>query len=319
MKSKLLTVCMTKRLGINKMENVFSYFPANVKDVRPAGTCTLNDLHRAIKNPKKEIRDIFLKIREADEINDVAEKQRLKEHLYYFTPAVKINNRRSYEGIEYFTGIMPLDFDKLDKSLVNDFKNYLFQTHSFIISCWVSASGRGVRALAKIPIVKTVDEFKLVFKALEYYEPDELRQYHGFDGITKNPTQPVFLSHDPDILIRDNAITYMRMYAEPQINNNYKPFKDPVNYDSAVEFIVKRSISKITNEGHWILRATAYMLGGYVAGGYIAESEAINLINSQILNHPYLSKKPDVYIKTAFTMIKKGQNEPLTLRDYGKR
>jgi len=297
----------------------FSYFPANVKIVRPIGTCTLQDFHRAIKQPKPGVRKTLEKIKIAVKTGNEAEKHRLKEHLFYFTPAVKIKDRRSYSGIESFTGLMPLDFDKLDPDIVVDFKHYLFETYKSIISCWISASGKGVRALINIPVVLSVDQFKSIFKALEYYEPENFMQFNGFDPITKNPTQPVFISYDPDILIRENAEMYMRVFSDPEKLNNNIVLKEPDNQESIIKNIVIKSLSRIINEGHPILRATSYALGGYVASGYISESTAIDFIENQINIHSYLSKKANVYKKTAQTMIRKGQSEPLNLNYYAKR
>ena len=287
----------------------FSYFPANVHIVKPSGTVNLNQFYRAISNPNKKMKEVLSQIRKASETGDIPLKQKLKEHLFYFTPAVKIKNRRSYSDIEYFTGILPLDFDKIDNA--PEFKEFIFNDHSFVMSAWLSASGKGVRALVKIPIVKTVNEFKEYFSGLERIEPGNFRQFVGFDGITKNPTQPVFLSYDPNILIREDAEIWDIPYVEYE---KPKPIIK-LNHASASYFERKaqKSISRITNEGHYILRATAYMLGGYVGSGALDQFEAQNIINNCIDNHSYLSKKSEIYKKTAITMINKGSQKPLAI------
>lgn len=288
---------------------IFSYFPANVHIVKPSGMVNLKQFYRAISNPSDKMKDLFVQIRKASDNGDIPLKQKLKEHLFYFTPAVKIKERRSYEGIEYFTGILPLDFDKIDNA--KEFKEFIFNEHPFIMSAWLSASGKGVRALVKIPIVKTVGQFKEYFAGIEKTEPANFRQFVGFDGITKNPTQPLFLSYDPDILIRNNADLWDVSFIEQEI-------KKPIikyNQASATYFERKaqKSISRITNEGHFILRATAFMLGGYVGSGALDQFEAQNIINRCIEGHSYLSQKSEIYKKTAMTMISKGSLKPLTV------
>ena len=74
------------------------------------------------------------------------------------------------------------------------------------------------------------------------------------------------------------------------------------------------ALNKITDAGHPILRATSYALGGYCGAGYIQKDYAIQMIEKMIRSNSYLSKKPDVYIKTAITMINKGEAQPLFLK-----
>jgi len=56
------------------------------------------------------------------------------------------------------------------------------------------------------------------------------------------------------------------------------------------------------------------LLGGYVGANYIDYNDAITLINRLIDSQSYLSKKPDVYKKTAKTMIDKGINQPTYIK-----
>ena len=78
------------------------------------------------------------------------------------------------------------------------------------------------------------------------------------------------------------------------------------------KLIVNR-INTITDSGHSILRATAYLLGGYVGAGYLDYNYSIQMINNLIDSHHYLSQKGYVYKKTAKTMIDKGILTPTYL------
>jgi hypothetical protein len=97
----------------------------------------------------------------------------------------------------------------------------------------------------------------------------------------------------------------------------YPIYKGTDDQQRHVINIVKKSISKITDNGHPQLRAIAYALGGYVGGGYIDYGSAVRVINDLIESNNYLSEKPKVYQRTAKEMIDKGQSQPLNLPDNG--
>jgi hypothetical protein len=244
----------------------------------------------------------------ADENKDVKLKQELKTKLYSFNPCIFIEGKRKYENIKHFTGLLMLDFDKMESSeYAQEFKEYLFNKNKFIISSWLSASKRGVRAVVKIPICSNVDEFKHYFNAIQI----ELGSYKGFDSAPKNCVLPLFISYDPEILIRTDYTIW---------NKKFIPIEKPpvIQYlvsdkTSSIEKIILGRINTITDSGHSILRATAYLLGGYVGAGYLDYHYSIQMINKMIDSHHYLSQKGYVYKKTSLTMINKGMLSPVYL------
>jgi hypothetical protein len=288
----------------------FNYYPADIKKSIPIGMIDVNQFLKSIESPKPEIIKIFELIRQAEIEGDETTKSSLKQSLYSFTPCVLINQgmTRKYENIHSFTGLMMLDFDHLDKQYAKEFKEFLFNEYPFIIATWLSASGKGVRALVNIPQVSSIGEFKSLFMGLAY---NEMAQYNGFDFAPKNCVLPLFMSYDPDLIKGDTTELWDTHYKEP-----VKPKTEQYKYDtnpSKVNQIVESAIGKITSNGHPQLRATSFALGGYVGAGYIDSESATDLIYSLIDLNDYLSKKPDVYKKTAKTMIDKGINSPLHL------
>lgn len=284
----------------------FNYYEARINASRPAGTITMQQFFEAIRNPKPHIREIFDKIHRADMEGDKELKAQLKTQLYSFTPCVIIKGRRRYDDIQEFTGLMMLDFDKIDHA--QEFKEFLFNQYDFIIATWLSASGRGVRALVNIPVVNSPDEFKALFEGIAH---EEMMQYEGFDTAPKNPVLPLFLSYDPDIYLGDTQGLWTIRH-NPPIAAPKQQFKFEQN-PTRVEAIIKAAIDKIHDNGHPQLRAAAYCLGGYVGGGAINRDHAIEYIHSLIHHNDYLSIKPEVYKKTAVEMINKGINQPLYL------
>lgn len=291
------------------MKNIiFPYYDADITRHTPLGYVSLDYLLNAIKSPKKDIKHIFEQIMIADENKDAKRKQELKTKLYSFNPCVYIEGKRKYESIKHFTGLLMLDFDKMESvQYAKEFKEYLFNKNKFIISSWLSASKRGVRAVVSIPICNSVDEFKHYFNAIER----EFNSYIGFDPAPKNCVLPLFISYDPEILIRTDFTTWKQKYIPviqpPVIQYNV------TDKSSVIEKIIAKRIDTITDSGHGILRATSFTLGGYVSAGYCQQEWAMNLMNKLIDSHHYLRQKAHVYKKTSNTMIKKGMLSPIYL------
>ena len=285
----------------------FQYYPADITKCAPIDFVNLQDFLNSIKKPKEKTRKLFEAIKKAEIEGDFKTKAELKCKLYKFTPCVNINRWRALKNITSFTGLMVLDFDHLEQEYAFNFKQVLFDECKFIVACWLSPSRHGIKALVKIPIVKSPDEFKSYFLALE----KEIGHLKGFDKTAKNCVLDLFLSYDDNLLFRPDAITWTKQYFEPVKEIVYREIQtDKTNL--IVDIIVK-NINKITDTGHQILRATSFSLGGYVSAGYITRSDAEYLINRCIDGNSYLSQKASVYKKTANTMIDKGFYFPLYL------
>jgi len=289
----------------------FQYYESDIKSTKPLGDVSLNYWIKSMLNPKEKFESVFLAIEEASKSQNKAEKDKLKRHLYYFTPCVIINNQRKYANIERFTGLITIDFDMLEPDYAIEFKKALFDEYKFIICTWLSASKKGVRALVKIPIAKDVKEFKEYFNAIE----QELGIYKGFDKAPQNCVLPMFMSYDKEILFRDDYCTWTKKYT-PSVKPIIQQYF--ITGDStAVERIIHSAVSKIVSNGHPQLRAVSYALGGYVSAEYISEQDALYLINRCIDSNAYLSRRTngmnmaEVYKTTAKTMVIKGQSEKL--------
>jgi len=288
---------------------IFNYYPSDIKSTKPLGAITLDRFVEVIKNPKQETKDLFIQLKEAHENKDLALKQQLKSKLYYFTPCVFVKEARKYDNIINFTGLLALDFDKLETERCKEFKHYLFHLHHFVVAAWISPSQHGVRALVSIPVCNSVYEFKTYYNAIE----KEFGDYNGFDKATKNCILPMFLSYDEKILYRENYTTWNKqlIIVEQPIVKQYI-IKDKTNL---IEAITKSAIDKITGNGHPQLRAIAFAVGGYIAAGYIDSYDAKIILHNLIDSNEYLNKKPSVYKQTAEQMIIKGQAKPLYLQE----
>ena len=293
---------------------LFQYYGSDIRNTTPLGCVSLDYWIQSMVNPKPEFKDIFEKIQIASLSNNKAEKDELKRHLYFFTPAVLVNSKRRYSDINRFTGLLTVDFDGLEIDYAKEFKEALFKEYKFIICSWLSASKKGVRALIKSPISKNVNEFKSYYNAIR----EELSIYNGFDVATQNAVLPMFMSYDSEILFRNDYTEWNKKYTAPEPLKIQQYFVNESN--SNIDKIVISGVNKITSNGHPQLRAVAFALGGYISAGYITESNAIKLIENCINNNAYLNRRhnglqmAEVYKTTAKTMILNGQFKPLFIK-----
>jgi hypothetical protein len=291
----------------------FQFYPARVNSKKPIGEVTLQEFLNANKNPNDEIKAVFAKIAKAEAEGDAKLKATLKqENLFYFTPCVYTDGQgRGYINIIKFTGLLVLDFDHIENA--TQFKKYIFETFPSVVAGWLSPSKKGVKFLVKIPVVNTVDEFKSYFYGLGI----EMEKFKGFDGTGQNAILPLFLSYDPDLLYRPEAETWTKRgkminafvaSAVPSV-----PVVIGQGDKARVQNIIINLFASIVSDGHPQVRSAGVTLGGYVASGYVEQSEAIDFINSLINNNSYLSKGISGYQKTAKTAVQAGMLAQLTL------
>lgn len=292
------------------LKTKFQYYSGNIFDSIPKGTLSLSQFIAKTKKPKQHTIDLLKNIRTT---TSKAARDKLKTQLPSFTPSAFVTpgTSRKYDNIDHFTGLLMLDFDNLpNANYAKEFKKALFNEFAYIQATWLSSSGLGVRGIVNIPVVETVEQFKLHYAAIQ----KELEQYKGFDTATKNAILPMFYSYDPNILHRDTPKTFTDTYTplKPRRPKHIPPLHEPTErYEKWAIKNTKKSINKITDNGHPQLRGAAYAMGGYVAAGYVTEFDAINTLNSLIDSNSYLSQKAHTYKRTAKEMIHKGQSEPL--------
>jgi hypothetical protein len=307
---------------------MISYYNGNIKDSICRGHVTLEQFVRANSKPLPKMLAIFDKIRQAELDGDKQLKMRLKENLYSFTPGVTIpkGQSRKYDNIAGFTGLMQLDFD--NEPLGNDLKDWLFNDNPECICAYTSPSGVGVKALFKIPVVKTVDEYQEYFLGVEEYM--ENCGIDSFDHAPYNCILPLFLSLDKDILYRDNALKWAKKclkndistFANLQITAPTNTMPTGGEEFGSVEYYKRITIEIFTakvdgiraDPGHPVLRDACLVLGSRVGAGYIDKGEAELLAQYAIRINGYLCRKKELginnYIKTSKWGIQIGSTRP---------
>lgn len=293
----------------------FPYFPSRVDATVPLGMVSLEKFLESHKTPTEKIRKVFDSIEEASKAGDEKLKSELKQNnLFYFTPTVNLNYR-NYNSIESFNPLMVAEYDKIGEERAEWLKRAIFERFNSCVCAYLSPSKNGVKFMFRIPIVKTVDEYKEYFYGLSFY----LSMLQGFDTINANPTQPLFISYDSDILIRPEQEVQEWTTRGFKLNS-FKKFDGEITQVEATEeerrrvfYNIRTAIEKIEDNGHPQILSTATSLGGFVAAGYLGIEEAEEFIHELIEENEYLSKGIKGYQKTASQMIQRGMNSPLYL------
>jgi len=127
-------------------------------------------------------------------------------------PAICFNgtfNHRSINGLLKKSGLIILDFDKFE----NKEDAYIFKdsisSNEFIFSCWISPSGKGVKALVKIPVDNYHKEY---FDALKVYYNSP-----NWDNSGSDVSRVCFESYDPEIYINLESKLWYEL-EQPEIN-----------------------------------------------------------------------------------------------------
>jgi len=288
----------------------FQFYPNNIKIVKPVGELTLGQFLKSIKHPKREMMQLFLDIEEASRVGDLKKKAELKAKLHYTTPAILSDGKgRSYENIISFNGIACIDVDGLEPEYAEQFKKYLFHTYKFFIATYLSPSRKGVRGLIRIPVVKTVQEYKEFY----YGVLSVLQDYKGVDYCLKNPALPQYWTYDGGLLYRLDATVWdgkgIQIDEFEVSDEEFEPleFVDPKDVEG-IKLMIKRMIAKIDVEqsGHLTVRSCSLLIGGWIKYGYLPYDEAIDYLFDCMDESTYLQKGMRGYKKTAVDMVKRG-------------
>ncbi|MBW6480866.1 MAG: hypothetical protein K0B37_15660 [Bacteroidales bacterium] len=168
----------------------------------------------------------------------------------------------------------------LDADHVTDapfYRDYLFNNYHFVFSSWISPSGDGVKFLCRIPEVNSDEEYKEYYRSLLVVFDDATT-----DTSNSDIARTCFESFDPDIRMREwDKTSVFDQKTETQsppsgTQTSQKVADDPLQ-------IAARMVQKAPDGTKYftLLRASR-LLGGYIAGKLLDETEAINLLESEI-------------------------------------
>lgn len=295
----------------------FPYYSGNIKLTKCMGYVSLEQFINAHLTPTLENKIIFesIKVCVTPQV-----KRELKHQLFSFTPSVMIpfGLKRKYDNIARWTGLMQLDFDKLDtEEEAEILKDHLFHNYPQIVCAYLSPSRKGIKCLMRTTMPNSLAHYKAMHKAVE----NEMEQYSYFDAATSNAILPLFLSYDENILYRDysDCVTwdetcwketeYKHLNEAPPRNHPNLIPKGENDHNKTIR-IFKNKIQNINDSGHPQVRSACLILGSRCGAGYITTTEATDLMYSEIKNSSYLSKGTQGYLDTANWALIEGSKNP---------
>lgn len=238
--------------------------------------------------------------------NDSPEQNELKRSLQ----AVTFGGTFSYRAINNLkeaSGLLVLDFD-IDGYVIPD------SLLPFTYAYFRSPRGR-LKVVVRIPAVANDHEFKEYFYALQEAYPD-------VDASGKDIVRLCFMSHDPSLVINEQAEIWTTRKVMPL------PPRRPRSDESALHRkTITSNFSKMTIAMGMIRSApqgqrtaiafdAGRLIGGYIAGGEIAESE-VGFFEGFIQTNA-----PDDYkdhTRSFLNGIEKGKQDPLKDRDRTRK
>ena len=203
-----------------------------------------------------------------------------KVNLSAFTMSGTFQRRNKREMLTY-SGIIQGDIDKLTEDQAKELRDRI-SSDPHILFGFISPSGRGVKFGFISPSKKDHERQFVAFKDyfLNTYNIDE----KNWDDSTKDISKLCFFSWDADAFINDNAIIYDIPISEPCFFDAgaYNPSKKGNGTNRYAEKVLVSACDAISRAGDGERHSTrlkqAHTVGGYVAGGHLNESEALNAL-----------------------------------------
>lgn len=282
----------------------FQFYKNDIKQIEPIGEVSLSYFINSVKNPTKEVEELFDKIRS----NPIKEERNvLKSSTYAFTPSVFVEGSRKYSDIKYFTGIMVVEFDNISDA--EGLKNILFENYKFIITAFISPSGKGVKTFWKIPICKSIEEYKGYFRGVSI----QMKHLKGFDRANLNCVLPLYHSVDKKLLYRPDAHTF-DVWAYPPKEDDFILDENKIGCDKDINGIlmgIRERITSIEEGGYAKVHKDAFLLGGFVGGNKISYTKAHNFLKECIEDMGVDDRYKNIYINNLRNSINKGIKKPI--------
>ena len=292
------------------LDTKFAYYPNNVYVTQPSGEISLRRFVKAVREPKPETKQLFLAIKAAAAKEDLELKGNLKKNLFYFTPCVNTDGKgRSYNNITSFTGFVQVDFDGIGDP--EELRDSFFESVKSCTICGVSPSGKGIKAILRIPVVETVDEYKAYFYGIAHH----LEKYEGFDMAPQNCCLPLYMFYDPDARYREDA-TVSTIRGEKINAFSKDKIVDIASYEDGevatkeikkkISSYIKNKINRIDDNAYPQILSLGTVIGGFVTYYSLDFDLVIDYTNEIIDTNGYMQKSPNAYkkgFKNFFFMI----------------
>jgi hypothetical protein len=233
-------------------------------------------------------------------INEVREGDKeAKKKLPVVLFSGEFSSRKDDALFEH-SGLVVLDFDHVD---VDKTKQAL-ATDDFVLACWTSPSGDGIKALVRIT---NPERHRDHFRSLIAYFDKQYGLQVDETGI--NESRACFESHDPDMIIKDESKkfgSFLTEYAETQA-----PTNDGYEYTDYMKLNLAARMIRNAEDGekHMALIKASTLCGGYIAAGKMEEEEVVRVLFREICKRDIDSESQAKH--TIRDGIEKGKTMPI--------
>lgn len=201
-------------------------------------------------------------------------------------------SKRTDDSLTEHSGVVILDYDNIEP---HQLKPKLSQD-PYILACWTSPSGNGVKALVKI---QNGDKHRDHYRSILAH----FSKYGELDTSNINPSRVCYESFDPALYINEQSWVWSGLLEEKKPKNNLGSLTIGVyDYDySKIQPIIKYIRNAMEGERHTKLNKSAYTLGGYIATGYLPKD-----LSRHILLEEYKRINPEEPFKEAERAVDSG-------------
>jgi len=271
------------------LEEKITMYKSVVDTTKPVVVSLSTALER-IKNGKSE--STVSKVREGDK----SKKKELPIALFS-----GVFEGRKDQDLKSHSGLVVLDFDHID---VQESKG-LLGTDDYVLACWASPSGDGLKALVK---VSNPDKHRDHFRSLQSYFESQYGLEVDPSGV--NEARACYESHDPDLVINTTAQPFGMMLSEKALDQSAELKVGNTYTDYGKLNIVCAMIRGASDgEKHAVLCKASVLAGGYIAAGRIEEDEAVRVMRRE------LDVKDiddiDHAVRTLLDGIERGKTQPI--------
>ena len=234
-------------------------------------------------------KELIEKIRNA---STKEEKEKLKAKL----PAILFQGEfthRAIIGLVNSSGLMILDFDKIETEFELQGLFLKLIENKYIVSVFQSPSGNGLKAILRIDKSDS-DSYTKIFKKFK-----EEYNYEFFDIVTSDISRVCFSSYDPNIYINYDAEIYKPVIVDEGFTISEKMPLIPIyNEDIICEKIMKFNFNKDFVEGQ--RNAFIFDIAGLFCEYGVSESYALGYIMNNVVHGDFSERETEFTIKSAY-------------------
>jgi len=214
------------------------------------------------------------------------------------------SGNRNETGISEFSGFAPMDFDmkEFDESdIVEQISSLKEDPHVYAI--WRSASGKGVHALMKI---HSSENYRAHYRAI-------IKNYPSIDEKCSNISRILFISHDPELYVNEDALDFTELIAEEILSLSSMPTKADKTDFRKLELVCNMFLNAQVGERNDKMLRASRLLGGFITGGIIQEDIGRSALLGALEHRRYELGEEDYRsaIKTMDNGITHGKLSPI--------